>query len=262
MQTPLKRAVLAAISSVVLVLAGALPAVATAGPRPYPIPLPEPRPWAVGGHPVTDPTPVVALYDPAGFICGGTLIADDTVLTAGHCASDVPTSQAEAEAPPTHSAALHVQAGSPDRTAGEARQVTGVELHPDWTWAQQPTSPSGRISDIAVLHLDSPVRSVTPARVAPLQPDRPVQPADSSHCRSAHPGIGAGETGLASERLLTGPCFGDSGSPGLQDGAVVGIVSRGTGALVQCGVGFTVVTDPSSYESWITETITKQRATS
>ncbi|MGH3904587.1 MAG: trypsin-like serine protease [Pseudonocardiaceae bacterium] len=96
-------------------------------PSPYPSPLAQPR--IVGGHPVAEQAPVVALYDGARFICGGTLIAADSVLTAAHCASKLPSTEVELDASPVAREGLLIRAGSPNRTEGEVRRVQQVDLH-------------------------------------------------------------------------------------------------------------------------------------
>ncbi len=84
---------------------------------------------------------------------------------------------------------------------------------------------------------------------------------DPSQCPPVRPGIGPAENCLAPERPLTDTCNGDSGTPGLQSRTVVAIISRGTDAVLRCGVSYTVATDPGHYSPWIADTIAEQRAT-
>lgn len=290
----------AAAAIAVGILAVAAGAAGAAAP-PYLIPGPQPEHHIIGGYPVTDQTPVVALYDDERFICGGTLVADpteptappDRVLTAAHCASKLPETEADLDGPPVARDMLTIRAGSVDRTAGELRQVVRVALEPNWAWSQEIGS-----GDLAVLHLNAPVQGVVPARIGSPDPGQPVRvvgwgqelpplpslnellpppladrlPAlpdlprpdaprmlnkidlwrvESSDCPPVQPGIGPGETCLAANGPVMDTCNGDSGTPGLQNGAVVAIVSRGTAAPLSCGLSHTVTTDPGYHRAWI-----------
>ena len=66
----------------------------------------------VGGDPV-DPAAVPWFASVGG--CGGTLVAPDRVVTAGHCVAGFPLEAFQAVA-----------------VAGVARQATRIALHPDW----------------------------------------------------------------------------------------------------------------------------------
>ncbi|MBD0741202.1 trypsin-like serine protease [Streptomyces sp. CBMA152] len=80
--------------------------------------------------------------------CGGTLVAPDKVLTAGHCVKNAP-----------RPLAMTVVGGRTDRlsTAGQVRRVTAVKMDPKYT--------TDLVHDAAVLTLDKPL-PYKPLRVA------------------------------------------------------------------------------------------------
>ncbi|MGH3911576.1 MAG: trypsin-like serine protease [Pseudonocardiaceae bacterium] len=204
--------------------------------------------------------------------------------------AELPSADNNGGVPPRVTETFHIRAGSVDRTAGTVYRVTRVDLHPSFHWSDPATDPDAN-GDVAVLHLATPVLGITPALLAPIQADRPVDvvgwgytqvplpppapapsvppelqgvamyAADPSRCHGADPAIGADEQCLVSDRALAGPCMGDSGSPGLHGRAVVGLVSRGSSesAAVPCGVGGAVFTDVSAHQPWVLATITHQR---
>ncbi|MGH3907696.1 MAG: trypsin-like serine protease [Pseudonocardiaceae bacterium] len=163
--------------------------------------------------------------------------------------------------------------GSPDRTEGQLREVAGVRLHPSWDWGEP------NVADIAVVRLTAPVQGVEPAHLGHVQPDEPVsvvgwghaRPAllpppfpapeiptrlsgidmrvvDAARCQGTDPVAGPGEVCLTPTRVLSGPCPGDSGSPGLQGREVVALVSRG---FNPCSLGNVVMTAIAPHTKWV-----------
>jgi secreted trypsin-like serine protease len=82
--------------------------------------------------------------------CGGTLIDQDSVLTAAHCVEDRPRRQ------------LQVVVGRTvlDSTEGQKRNVSAIARHPQYI-----TSEISYNYDAAVLQLDRPVTDIAPVKI-------------------------------------------------------------------------------------------------
>ncbi|SFF37789.1 Trypsin [Actinoplanes philippinensis] len=97
-----------------------------------------------------------AADDKDRFTCGGSLLDESHVLTAGHC-FDV-----EGESPPDPLKDIAVVLGRTTLTSqkGQVRRITEVKLHPRYS-----TRPLEY--DVAVLTLDKPVTGIAPVTVVP-----------------------------------------------------------------------------------------------
>lgn len=223
----------------------------------------------VGGGPADEPYPFMAslqIPDEPRFHCGATLIADEWLLTAGHCVDGFEPAQ------------LTARIGSPDRAAGgEQRRVAEIVLHPD-LW-----SDIDAWHDFALLRLDRPVDLPT----VPIADAAPVPGQDARaigwgrECSEFDCGetpvyprllkqydteVGADQecagTDGSVDICLRGPgggqsiCNGDSGGPALVRDprgrwVQVGVASQGSDPAAPCSDAPNIFADPAAVRDWI-----------
>ncbi|WP_083927512.1 trypsin-like serine protease [Nocardiopsis prasina] len=239
--------------------------------------LAAPASAIIGGDDATEGYEfMAALYDDSGeHLCGGALVDDQWVLTAGHC---------------TDPEQLTVRVGSTDlNEGGSERGVVDVVLHPEYEVEDVSADPDYPLSqyllrnDVALLKLDSPVEE-TPVAVgaesaAPgsavrglgwgmldefgeegkpdtlqqldtevVSPDRCAEMDPGSDLCSEHP---------TDEAQM---CISDSGGPLVRgeegNWELVGVVSRdGDFDENPLCVGPMVLTDPVAHADWIATTV-------
>jgi hypothetical protein len=208
------------------------------------------------------------VFDPQIY-CSGALIAPDLVLTAAHCATGLDP------------AAFHVGAGSEDIREMTLHPVVDLIVHPAFDPDEgRSLNPLG--DDLALLLLASPVKGVTPIRLAPVK-DGPLR-GPRSNLRSYGWGVDragapSGWLGRAAQVDITStrespyaplniakqilarsrrgalPCIGDSGGPlvgnrpGKKVPYLVGLTSYGS---EDCDVTMPIVyTRIAGYRPWI-----------
>ncbi|HEV7723100.1 MAG TPA: trypsin-like serine protease [Iamia sp.] len=204
--------------------------------------------------------------------CGGTLIARNWVLTAGHCVRDSGFSPVPSD--------VDVLVGTQDLQSGGTR-IRAVEfrIHPSW-------NPSEGRSDLALIRLDKPapapipVQSITAQNVSPPaftdvtttgwgttaygEPDYPtklrqvtVDVSTPGDCQNGYPGFYQQSTMVCAAAPGKDSCQGDSGGPLVENRSgtwvQVGIVSTGN----ECALaGFPgIYTRVAAFSNWIKEQI-------
>jgi trypsin len=117
---------------------------------------PAPAAAVVGGSAASEPYPwMSALLQDDRFICGGSLVAADRVLTAAHCVV--------AEGRPLPAARFKVEPGATDVSrspTGAAVAVAAVEVHPSYDPSRSDAY------DVAVLRLAAPAGRGAPIALA------------------------------------------------------------------------------------------------
>lgn len=107
-----------------------------------------------GGLPASRDYPfMAALYDDGSWICGSSLIAPDTILTAAHCVADVKNAS---------QISFEIGGRPLGDPANEKRTATSITVHPSY-------DPDTSRYDVAVVKLDSPSSKTPVGVVGPLQ---------------------------------------------------------------------------------------------
>ena len=162
-------ALIVALTLVVVVGVGALPATAAPTPAPTPVPTPTPTPAPtpriVGGNPVGKtalPALAAIMIDDStapvrsNLVCSGAVIAQQWVLTAGHCSEIA-----------LFGFPLFVQLGSRDLGGAEAIKVPVDSIVVNKTFFRK-----GPGSDVSLFHLTSP--AAVPLSTLPTTADAPL----------------------------------------------------------------------------------------
>ena len=211
-----------------------------------------------GGHPY-----MAALVDDAGQFCGGSVIADQWVLTAAHC---IVTDE------------MSVVVGDVDYTEGRRIAVDNIVVHPAYD-----TETSA--NDVALLHLASPAGvpairvpgaaadrfevTGTPATVVGWGSEMPVvgqvPPLGTTLKEAELTVVGDDEcsedqdaaTQVCAEGFLKDSCQGDSGGPLVVQGdfgpVQLGVVSYGFGCAVPTFPGVYSEVNSPSVRTFITD---------
>ena len=263
--THARRAIVAAIAALILLLSALIQSVAAA---------PRPDPRIIGGEPADFgeyPFMVALLFEPTAGndfekqYCGGSLIASRWVLTAAHCVDFLSGPE---------DVAVAVSRTHLNSTEGQRVGVRAFYIHPDW-------DPSQLSPDVALLQLAKPVTGVAPIQLAGPEDDgfeaagtlltvigwgntsttgqasfpnelrEVVVPVVADEpCDEANHGLVTPETQLCAGAKGLDSCGGDSGGPLFATAGgteiQVGIVSWGIGCAKQHYPGvYTEVNSPT-----------------
>ncbi|HEX7134413.1 MAG TPA: trypsin-like serine protease, partial [Iamia sp.] len=271
-------------------LVGVLALLAVCGLAAAPGGAEDPRsdPRIVGGTEAADgawPSQVALVFSDTvdnrdAQFCGGTLIARNWVLTAGHCVSDLgdPGDPSDDFFPRVQD--IEVLVGTQDLQSGGTR-IAVVEFRQHPSWLQY----DGR-NDLALLRLDKPApasipfqpltaQNVSPSAGAAVtttgwgttafgEPNYPtklrqvtVNVSSASDCQDGYPGFYQQSTMVCAAAPGKDSCQGDSGGPLVQNRGgtwvQVGIVSTGEGCAFEGFPG--IYTRVAAFSNWIKQQI-------
>ncbi|XP_050323044.1 trypsin-like [Bactrocera neohumeralis] len=208
----------------------------------------------------------ISLQSKSGHFCGGSIINEDTVVTAAHCLQTTTADQ------------LQVRLGSTShKSGGKLVNVRAFYAHPGYNKNQ-------RQNDVAIVKLAEPVAQSASIRYIELAEETPVSGTTAvvsgwgvkcyfwcvslptsllkvdvnivsrADCASKDYKYGSSKilpTMVCAYEAKSDACQGDSGGPLAAEGKLVGIVSWGNGCAKEGYPG--VYADVAELRSWILE---------